>query len=111
MVRISFTSSLTIFPIKKSETYLRLQMVILHMWLGYMERIGERKEKSAHLAVIEQEIFEEEYLWSKIVESYELEAFNFTGVEGEEKLLVCSPQDPEKKIINKIKSYACQGTY
>jgi hypothetical protein len=29
-------------------------MVILHMWLGYMEKIDEHKERNGHMGVIEQ---------------------------------------------------------
>lgn len=49
VVRISFGVSLTIFPMKNTEACLRLQMVVLHMWLGYMEMLDEEKEKRSQL--------------------------------------------------------------
>lgn len=79
LVRISLVNSLTTFPIEINESYLRLQMVILHMWLGYMEKMRDMIEKSPDFDLVEEEIFEEKSLWTKITQCYELEAFNFVG--------------------------------
>lgn len=50
-------------------------------------------------------------MWNKILEVYDFAAFSFIPVENQDSpLLVCSPEQPHKQLINKMKSYACQST-
>jgi len=53
-VRITLTVSLTIFPLKNTESCLRLQMVILHMWLGFLEMVEVEKKNKPQIGYIEQ---------------------------------------------------------
>lgn len=57
-------------------------MVILHMWLGFLEMVEVEKKTKPQIGYIEQEIVEEVELWAKIVEVYEFNAFNFLSIQN-----------------------------